>query len=73
MDLSPAGADRQLVLRVDGGYTNKTVIRALLERTTLIGRIRMDANIYSLPGEEGQRRGRKRFYGSELPTPVSMT
>ena len=72
MDLSPEGADKQLVVSVDGGYTNKTVIRALPERTTLIGRIRKDAKIYYLPVEEGHRRGRKRFYGEELPTPEEI-
>jgi hypothetical protein len=72
MDMNPEGADKQLVVSVDGGYTNKTVIRPLPERTTLIGRIRMDAKIYSLPGEEEHRRGRKRFYGEELPTPEEI-
>jgi len=72
MDMNPEGADKQLVVSVDGGYTNKTVIRPLPERTTLIGRIRMDAKIYPLPGEEEHRRGRKRFYGEELPTPEEI-
>ncbi len=72
MDKSLAGAERQLVVSVDGGYTNRTVITALPERTTLIGRIRKDAKIYSLPGEEARRKGRKRFYGAELPTPEEL-
>lgn len=61
---------RELVVSVDGGYTNTAVIKALSERTTLIGRLRKDARLYGPPTEEPLvRRGRKRLYGEPLPTP----
>jgi hypothetical protein len=64
---------RQLVVSVDGGYTNSSVVRALPERTTLIGRIRKDAKLYARPeDDEPVRRGRKRFYGRQLPTPEDI-
>ncbi len=72
LDLDPKGKDRQLVVCVDGSYTNKTMFRNLPERTCLIGRIRKDATFYDLPPEEPQRRGRKTSYGVRLPTPEQM-
>jgi len=62
---------RQLVISVDGSYTNRTVIKEVPERVTIIGRIRKDSRIYALP-EEKQNRGRKRIYGELLPTPEQI-
>lgn len=68
-----SGEPRPLWCVADGSYTNKTVLRQLPERTTLIGRIRADAQLHRLPGprEEGAR-GRRPSYGAALPTPEQV-
>ncbi len=63
--------DRQLVLSVDGSYSNQTVLKALPERTTLIGRIRKDAVLNDLPPTDNTV-GRNRIYGEQLPTPEEI-
>lgn len=60
---------RPLILVGDGGYTNGKILRALPQRTALIGRLRKDAKLYALPQAQIQGPGRKRFYGAPLPTP----
>jgi hypothetical protein len=59
---------RQIICSADGGYTNKTVFRDIPDGVTLIGRIRKDARLYEVP-EDNVGRGRKRYYGAQLPTP----
>ena len=68
------GADhRQFIVGVDGSYTNKTVLKGLPERTTLIGRIRKDAQLFYPPRPEDQlARGAKRQYGQSAPTPEEL-
>ena len=62
--------DRHIICSLDGGFTNQTVFRQVPENTTLIGRIRKDAKLFSVPEKEhGNRRGRRIFYGERLPTP----
>jgi hypothetical protein len=56
---------------VDGSYTNKKTLRHLPEKTTLIGRIRKDAKLSAQP-EDQKPRGRKKFYGEDLPTPEQI-
>jgi len=56
---------------VDGSYTNRKVLRKLPEKTTLIGRIRKDAKLSAKP-EEQHPKGRKKFYGEDLPTPEQI-
>jgi hypothetical protein len=64
---------RQLLVSVDGGFTNATTIKALPKRTTLIGRIRKDAKIFDPPHEINDcLRGRKKFYGKQKPTPEQI-
>jgi len=62
---------RKLILSVDGSYTNETVIRKLPENVVLLGRIRKDARFFAPPSKERKpgARGRKAYYGQELPTP----
>jgi len=68
--LDTQGQVRHLICAVDGGFTNRTVFRAIPENTTLIGRIRKDAKLFTPPDEHvGTRRGRPRWYGAALPTP----
>ncbi len=62
---------RLLRLIVDGSYTNQRILRNLPANTTLIGRIRKDARLNALP-ENPSPRGRKRFYGNDLPTPEEI-
>jgi len=62
-----------LLVAVDGSYTNKTVLKNLPQRTTLIGRIRKDAKLFHLPCEENQPAvGAKRKYGPQAPTPQHL-
>lgn len=65
--------DKQLVVSVDGSYTNEAVLKKLPERTTLIGRIRKDSSLYHLPPEVPVAgKGRKKVYGDSLPTPEQI-
>lgn len=63
---------RQLVVSVDGSYTNETVLKHLPERTALIGRIRKDTLLNQLPEQNVKGRGRKRVYGPSIPTPEQI-
>ena len=63
--------NRPLVSVVDGGYSNRTFLKALPERTTVIGRIRADAKLYFLP-EQQPEKGRRRVYGPTAPTPEQL-
>jgi hypothetical protein len=65
------GAAPALHVVVDGSYTNRKVLRNLPENTTLIGRIRKDAKLCALPPAQSGR-GRRRFYGEDLPTPEEV-
>jgi hypothetical protein len=62
---------KELVVGVDGSYTNKEVLKHLPQRTTLVGRIRKDTKLYTLP-EMQPGSGRKRVYGAQLPTPEEI-
>lgn len=62
---------KELVIGVDGSYTNKEVLKNLPERTILVGRTRKDTKLYALPGTQSGR-GRKRVYGAQLPTPEEI-
>lgn len=68
LDEEPGGESRRLIVAVDGGYTNRTTLKNLPARTTLIGRIRKDAQLYALPLDFSAS-GRKPSYGQRLPTP----
>ena len=63
--------DKELVVGVDGSYTNKEVLKNLPQRVTLVGRIRKDTKLYALP-EVQSGSGRKRVYGEQLPTPEEI-
>lgn len=65
------GTARALHILVDGSYTNRKILRHLPANTTLIGRIRKDARLSAKP-EAQATRGRKRFYGEDLPTPEQV-
>lgn len=63
--------ERQLIVSVDGSYSNETVLKQLPERTTLIGRIRKDTLLNELPDRQAGV-GRNRVYGSPIPTPEQI-
>ena len=66
-------SNRKLICAVDGAFTNQEVFRNIPANTALIGRIRKDARLFLPPEhDEGIRRGRKKFYGTALPTPEQM-
>lgn len=71
IDQLALGSQRRLWVCADGSFTNRTVLKHLPPRTTLIGRIRKDARLYALPSPcpEPHCRGRHRYYGQPLPTP----
>lgn len=71
-ELDKEGAkDRVLYVSVDGSYTNETVLKSLPAKTVLIGRIRKDTKLYTIPVQEKQT-GRKKVYGKQLPTPEQI-
>ena len=74
LDAEPNGAQRPIHLLVDGGYTNRTVLKNLPPRTTVVGRIRKDAKLYFFPPppHAPQQRGRPRRYGAPAPTPEQL-
>jgi hypothetical protein len=73
LDGLPGGAARRLIVAHDGTYTNQVLLRGVPERTTLIGRIRKDAKLFSPPAPaEPGRRGAKRKYGPQTPTPNEL-
>ena len=63
--------DRQLVVSVDGSYSNETVLKNLPGRTALFGRIRKDTVLHGLPAT-GKGVGRNRVYGQQLPVPEQI-
>lgn len=63
--------DRQLVVSVDGSYSNETVLKTLPKRTTLIGRIRKDTVLNEIP-DNSSSVGRNRVYGRQIPTPEEI-
>lgn len=74
LDTQTDGAQRQLVIVGDGGYTNETVLKKLPDRATFIGRIRSDAALNLLPHlpDGPAHRGRPRKYGELAPTPEQL-
>ncbi|MCP4668198.1 MAG: transposase [Deltaproteobacteria bacterium] len=65
------GHKRQLIMVADGKFSNKTILKNLPEKTTLIARVRKDTRLYHLP-EASTGRGRKRVYGDLAPTPEEL-
>ena len=59
---------KSIWLAVDGGYANRDVIQAAKQRRiTLVGRLRKDARLRSLPEPQpAGKRGRKPKYGKEV-------
>lgn len=64
-------AQRQLIVSLDGRFTNATVLGPVPGRTTLIGRVRKDS-VFFHPPQTQPARGRKRKYGPRCPTPEAL-
>jgi hypothetical protein len=56
---------------VDGRFTNAKLLKNIPPHTTLIGRIRRDANLFFLPQDQAPT-GRKRVYGPVAPKPEQL-
>jgi hypothetical protein len=70
--LDQAGVrDRELLISVDGSYTNNTVLKSLPKGVTLIGRTRKDTKLYTIP-DASPGVGRSRVYGDRIPTPEQI-
>lgn len=72
LDEVEGGRDRLLVCAVDNGLTNEAILRALPERTALIGRIRKDSALHEVPPASPPHRGRPPLYGKRLPAPDEL-
>jgi hypothetical protein len=64
-------AQRQLIVSIDGRFTNATVLGQVPQRTTLIGRVRKDS-VFFHPPRTQPAHGRKRKYGLRCPTPEEL-
>lgn len=62
---------KELLISVDGSYTNGTVLKSLPEGVTLIGRVRKDAKFYK-PADNQMQLGRRKIYGDRVPTPEEI-
>lgn len=62
---------RQLIVSIDGRFTNGTTLSHTPERTTVIGRVRKDARFFH-PPEQQPSLGRRRKYGAPCPTPEQL-
>ncbi len=64
---------RKLGVVVDGGFTNKEVLRNIPEDTFIIGRIRKDSALHHpVKDSQIQPRGQKRKYGDRASTPEQL-
>lgn len=64
---------RPLWVVADGSYTNGTMLKHLPRATTLIGRVRRDAQLHGLPPQRRPgEKGRTRRFGVETVTPESL-
>jgi hypothetical protein len=62
----------RFLITVDGSYTNQVLLKALPPQTTLIGRIRQDADLRLPLNPNAQTNGRPRKYGFKAPTPKEI-
>lgn len=72
LDQRPDTQRRQLLISVDGSYTNQVLLKGLPPRTTLIGRIRQDADLHLPLDPHRKANGRPRKYGPPAPTPKEV-
>ena len=72
--LADALPTRRLIVVGDSAYTNSSVIRGRPRNVTIVGRSRLDAQIYAPPPERRPgKMGRPRVRGARLPSPAKQT
>jgi SRSO17 transposase len=68
--LADALPERRIVVVGDSAYTNGSIIRGRPKKVTIVGRSRLDAQLYApAPKPRAGRMGRPRVRGSRLPSP----
>lgn len=75
IQLTRSWLDPSITLRVivDGGYSNKQLLRGRPQGAHITGKVRMDAALYALVAQDPSvRRGRPRKKGDRLPCPGSI-
>jgi len=73
LDQDVGGKERILLLAIDGGFTNSTMLKDIPPRTVYVGRIRKDAKLYFTPDPTLRKaRGRRLRYGDAAPTPEQL-
>jgi hypothetical protein len=72
LDKRPDTLLRRLLITADGSYTNQVLLKGLPPRTTLIGRIRRDADLHLPLDPITKANGRPRKYGPRAPTPKEV-
>jgi len=72
LDQWPDTHTRNLLSSVDGSYTNQVLLKGIPPRTTLIGRIRQDADLHLPLDKNIKANGRPRKYGPKAPTPKEV-
>lgn len=65
-------AGQKIIIVGDGGYTNKSVCRSMVDQNIYLGRLRKDANLFSPPDKQNTGKGRKKYYGEALPSPEEI-
>lgn len=72
LDERPDTLLRQLLITADGSYTNQVLLKGLPARTTLIGRIRRDADLHLPLDPMTRANGRPRKYGPRASIPKEV-
>jgi len=65
-------SNRRIVAVVDGRFTNSTILKSIPENTTLIGRVRSDANLFTPASMRTGKPGRPKIYEAKAPTPKEL-
>jgi len=63
---------RQIIMAVDGRFTNSTLLEKFPENMTFIGRVRGDAHLLMPCHKRTGKKGRPRKYLSKAPTPKEL-
>lgn len=67
-------AERDLLMAVDGGYCNRSILRELPDRVEVVARARGDVRLFRpLSAAERIAWGRRRKYGEPLPLPKEIS
>jgi hypothetical protein len=67
--LAEALPDRRIIVVGDSAYTNRSVIKGRPGNVTVVGRSRLDAQLFAPPPVRRKGKGRPRVKGCRLPSP----